>query len=208
MDRRPKLTLYGTLTSPYVRRVRAVAHELDLEVERVDTADDSGQASLRARNPLWRIPTVELEGGFIFDSRVICEYLVREHGRGRLALPDPRNVDDTNRLTVIDGVLDTLINVFYLERDGVEAVEGSYVAKHKARAEASMAWLEARAKAGWITSSHTFGLAEINLVTALEWMRFRETYPVDQHPALMRCLEVHADRGSLYATRPPGYAPS
>jgi glutathione S-transferase len=196
-------TLYGTLTSPYVRRVRAVAHELGVAIERVDTRDDDGQGQLRAMNPLWRVPTARDGEQMIFDSRVIVDHLVRTHGAGRLSAPGPGDLETLNRLTVIDGALDTLINVFYLERDGYTADDGTYLAKQRARAAASLAWLEAHVDDVWITRAREFGLPEIALVTAVGWMRFREAIDLAPYPGLVRCLDHHGARPSLAETRPP-----
>ena len=54
------MTLYGTTTSPYVRRVRVVTLELGLPLTWVDTFTDAGQAALRARSPVWKVPVVEI----------------------------------------------------------------------------------------------------------------------------------------------------
>jgi glutathione S-transferase len=198
------MRLYGTVTSPYVRRVRVVALELGLPFELVDAFDDAGQAALRALNPLWKVPAVELEGRAIFDSRAITEHLLRRHGPGPLAVVDEDDLDARNVTTVIDGALDSLINAFYLQRDGVTGAQASYVTKQNERAAAALAWVEARVDDVWLTRARAFGLPELALCTALEWMRFRGTYPVERHPGLVRCLEHHGGRESMVATRPPG----
>ncbi len=197
------IKLYGTLTSPYVRRVRVVALELGLALELVDTFTEEGQAALRSVHPLWKIPTVELEGQALFDSEVIVDHLLRTHGAdGPLARVDPSDLGARNVLTVIDGVLDALINAFYLARDGIEPGTSSYMAKQRDRAVPSMAWLAARVEDGVINGRREFGLPELALCTMLEWMQFRDTYPVDRHPGLVECLARHQERSSLVQTRP------
>ena len=76
--------LFGTLTSPYVRRVRIVAQELGLEVERIDTVSDEGQAALREVTPIWKVPTAVVGDQPLFDSAVITQHLLRHHGPGPL----------------------------------------------------------------------------------------------------------------------------
>lgn len=196
--------LYGTVTSPYVRRVRVVAHELALGCELVDVATEQGQTQLRAVNPLWKVPTAEIGGEVIFDSRVIVDRLVAGHGSDRtIALPGAGDTRVRNVITAIDGVLDALINVFYLSKDGIDAETSSYVHKQNERARATMAWLEATIDDGWFAADRRFGLAELALVTTIGWMRFRDRYPVQKHAALMRCFERHDERPSMLATRPP-----
>lgn len=196
------MRLYGTTTSPYVRRVRVVALELGVAFELVDAFTEEGQAAMRRVNPLWKVPTVELDGQAIFDSRVITEHLLRVHGPGPLAPVVDDDVGARNVSTVIDGALDALINAFYLARDGITTAQAAYVGKQHERAAAALAWLEARVDDVWLTGARAFGLPELALCTAIEWMRFREAYPVERHPALLRCVEHHGARESLVATRP------
>ena len=196
------LRVFGTLTSPYVRRVRVIALELGLDVDLVDTTTDSGQAELRARNPLWKVPTAELDGQLIFDSRVIGRRLIEAAGaEAALALPAASDVDAENLITVIDGTLDALINCFYLGRDGVAPDGASYLRKHQERAAASMAWIDERIAAR--SADAGFGLVEISLSTAAEWMRFRHTYAVERHPAIVDLVERCGARPSMVKTRPP-----
>lgn len=199
----PSIRLYGTLTSPYVRRVRIIASELSLAHEFVDTATEQGQAALRQVNPLWKVPAAQIDGTPVFDSRVISELLMRNHGPGPLRPLDSGDMATANVITVIDGVLDALINTFYLGKDNVTADQSSYMSKHHARAAASMAWLDAQIGDGSIGGSAGFGLAEIAVCTAAEWMMFRGTYPVDQHPAVAQLVAHHASRPSMVQTSPP-----
>ena len=65
------MKLYGTTTSPFVRRVRIVAAELDVAYDLINTAHDDGQAQLRAVSPIWKVPVAELDGQTLFDSQII-----------------------------------------------------------------------------------------------------------------------------------------
>jgi glutathione S-transferase len=193
------LIVYGTTTSPYVRRVRVVAHELGLAHELVDTMTDEGQAELRERTPIWKVPAAEIDGELVFDSRVICDVLVARHGAGKLA--SVASVADRNLITVVDGALDSLINCFYLARDGVDTQSVAYLRKQRERATSALSWVEAQIGAGW-GAPDRFALPEIALATAAGWMRFRETYPIDQHPGLVARVERCEARESFVATRP------
>lgn len=192
-----KMTLYGTTTSPYVRRVRVVALELGIDSELVDTFSDDGQRALRALNPIWKVPAARIDDLDIFDSGVITRYLLRSHGPGPLAPFDPDDVHGANLLSVIDGALDALINAFYLAKDGIR--DASYLDKQQARAASAMSWLDARVSDGW---HERFGLTELALYTAVDWMRFRHTYDPMQHHTIARFVEAHGQRESLQQTAP------
>ena len=56
------LALYGTKTSPYVRRVRVVCAELGLDPALHDTSTAAGQEELQRITPLGKVPALLLEG--------------------------------------------------------------------------------------------------------------------------------------------------
>jgi glutathione S-transferase len=197
------IRLYGTQTSPYVRRVSVVAHELGLAYQLVDTFTEAGQAELRERSPIWKVPAAELDGELVYDSHLITELLLARHGHGKLAPLPLDAVAERNTIAVIDGALDALINCFYLAREGVTPDAVPYVAKQQQRAAASLAWLEQRIDdAGWLSPARTLGLPEIALVTTIGWIRFRNTAPLERYPKLVAASERFETRESFARTRP------
>jgi glutathione S-transferase len=198
-----RLQLFGSLTSPYARRVRIVLAELDQPFEWTDTTTDAGQAALRATTPLWKVPVAVFDGEAVFDSAVINQRLLLELGFGGLAPIEATDWHTRNIITAIDGLLDSLINTFYLGKEGITLERAPYLRKQTERAAASAAWLEEQLVGPWLTVSKSFGLPEIALLTALDWMRLRAMYPVENHPPLMQFLAFHAERPSVHTTKPP-----
>eukprot|EP01031_Cornospumella_fuschlensis_P013966 gene13966-17072_t len=90
------MKLIGSLTSPYVRKVRIVMAEKKLDYQLV-LEDVWGSDAILKMNPLGKVPCLVMEGqdsitGAVFDSRVIVEYvdtlspvgkLIPERGRER-----------------------------------------------------------------------------------------------------------------------------
>jgi glutathione S-transferase len=69
------LKLYFSIASPYSRKVRVIARELDLKLEEIQTSA-RGNMEFRRINPLGKVPALVLDdGSALFDSPVICEYL-------------------------------------------------------------------------------------------------------------------------------------
>ena len=69
------MKLIGSLTSPYVRKVRVVMAEKKLDYQ-FELEDVWGRDNILAANPLGKVPVLVLEGGeAVFDSRVIVDYL-------------------------------------------------------------------------------------------------------------------------------------
>lgn len=195
------MKLYGTTTSPFVRRVRVVAAEVGVPVELVDTATPEGQARLRELTPIWKVPIAVVDGMQLFDSRVIIDWLVTTRGYGTLTPPRDR-WREHNLVNAIDAGLDSIIQLFYLRRDGV-AIDGTpYAKRNLERMDAIVDWLTAELAAPGDTYIGEFGLAELSTICALDWMDFRQTYPTERAAGLAALRATWRDRPSLVATRP------
>ena len=85
------MKLIGSLTSPYVRKVRIVFSEkkvdVDLEIENVWAPD----TKIANHNPLGKVPCLLLDDGeAIYDSRVIAQYVDTLSPVGRLIPTESR----------------------------------------------------------------------------------------------------------------------
>ncbi len=190
------MKLYGTTTSPFVRRVRVVAAEVGQPIELVDTAPEAGQATLREVSPIRKVPVAIVDGRTIYDSRVIIDWMTMTRGFGTIAPPVDR-WRDQNLLNAIDGVLDSIIQLFYLKRDGVLAEGSPYAERQLGRADAIFSWLGTE-----LGASTAFGIPELSLICALDWMEFRSTFPIAKLTALAPLRDRWRERPSLAATRP------
>jgi len=189
------MKLYGTTTSPFVRKVRIVAAELGEPVEWVDTAVEPGAAALREVAPIRKVPVALVDGRTVFDSRAIIDWLITTRGHGGLA-PAIDRWRERNALNAIDGLIDSLIQVLYLKRDGAPVETMPYAARQRDRAGSILAWLPGE------LSSQRFGIAELSAICALDWIDFRQMYPTDGLPALAAVRAAWRDRPSIVATLP------
>src|ERR1700760_4839020 len=74
------MKLYSHPVSPFARKARIIAHELDIKLDVIDVQARNDE-SLRRLNPLKQIPVLVLDdGSSLFDSPVICEYLNHSGG--------------------------------------------------------------------------------------------------------------------------------
>lgn len=203
------LEIFGTTTSPFVRRVRVVAIERAISFSLVDTNSADGQSRLRALSPVWKVPTARFANGLVvWDSRVIIDVLCRD-GWSPLRSP-PRDItaalDEENVVNAIDEALLALIRRFYLTKDGAP-VDAPALVKDNARAENILRWVEGRIRddkyVGAFGAGHGFGRAELALFTAVQWMRFRNAVDVSgTFPKLAAFEASWAERASLASTRP------
>jgi len=194
------MKLYGTTTSPFVRRVRVVAAELGLAYDLVDTAAAAGQAALRALSPVWKVPVVEVDGRTLLDSRVIIDWLTTTRGWGKLRQPRDQ-WHDANLLNAIDAALESAVQVFYLRREGFDPMTIPFGQRQLDRIAAIFDWLPGELPAH--DPNRGLGLAELSLACTLDWMDFRETYPTARHADDFGELrKVLAARPSLASTLP------
>jgi glutathione S-transferase len=111
------LVLRTSPTSPFVRKARigmALCGLTDrIRLEPSDTLDPKD--SVRAQNPLGKIPVVITEdGSAIYDSRVILEYFDGLAGGGRILPPAGSERIEALRLQALaDGIMDAAILQIY-----------------------------------------------------------------------------------------------
>jgi glutathione S-transferase len=113
------MRLFHSPTSPYVRKVMILLHEVGLldRVELVRAAGtplDPGTLPVD-RNPLGKVPVLETVDGAVFDSRVICRYLDNLAQAG--AYPAGAGIWRTLTLEALaDGILDAALLIVYETR--------------------------------------------------------------------------------------------
>ncbi len=191
-------------TSPYVRKVLVVAHELGImdRLQLTNTDPRAERASLSQLNPLSKIPTLITDGGAVmFDSSVICEFLDAEFGDHRL-LPSSgrRRWEILTRSVLAQGALDAAIFV-RLEEMRLESERSAHwIATQLGRVQSVLDHFEAtiaRSGAG-------LDLSQITLACTLGWLQFRHSARpwFDQREQLKRWFEEISQRPSLRATAP------
>lgn len=197
------MQLYGSYTSPYVRRVRIFAAGLGLVPAFTDVATEAGQAALRSVSPLWRVPVVRFDDGTVlWDSQAILEALARRHGWGPFRpVGDPEW--ESNLVLATNGALESAVNVFYLRRDGVDVDTVPYLRKQQERVDAALAWVEGQLRGTTFVEDRP-GFAELVLFTTLEWLAFRKTWEVAAHPRLEAFRARWAGHAGWAASAPPG----
>ncbi len=204
--------LYGTVTSPFVRRVRVVALEKGLPLTLVDVAGDDGQAALKAISPIAKVPVARFDDGrVVYDSRVILDELCHATNGGWAPLRTPADdirgrVDDENAVNLIDEALLSLVRLFYLKRDGADLAV-AYLQKEQGRARSIMQHLNDNLHGHHLTvrghEDGGFGRPELALATSVAWMAFRNTFDLSTTPKLQAACEHWSLRPSLQQTKPP-----
>ena len=113
------MKLHYSATSPYVRKVMMVLHELGIADSPTlltqAVAPTTSNDAVNADNPLGKVPVMVTDDGTaLFDSAVICEYLATEYGGGTLLPASGPARWTARRLEALaDGLLDAALLVRY-----------------------------------------------------------------------------------------------
>lgn len=203
----PSLRLLDAPRSPFAMKVRIAIHELGLngavEISQINPWADE---SLRARNPLCKVPTLIVADGLaIFDSRVICEYL--DGGAGKIVpAVGPRRWQSLRRQAIGDGLAEAVIRR-YVERLGPVNDRSDVVAnRQEAAIRAALDVLEAEAS----LLEHQPTVGEIAIAAALIYLGFRspELAWREGRPRLALWFDAMTARPSFDTARiPPAPAP-
>jgi glutathione S-transferase len=204
------MRLLGSLTSPYVRKVRIVLAEkkLDYKFELEDVW--STDSKIAQANPLGKVPCLIMEGGeAVFDSRVIVEYVDTLSPVGRLIPEKGRERAEVRTWEALgDGLLDAAILV-RLEQTWNGRTE---LQRSPAWTERQMGKVRAAVRAmsqglgerPWAAGNH-MTLADIAVGCALGYLDFR--FPQlawrGDYPNLAKLYDKLSQRASFVDTAPP-----
>jgi len=72
------MVLYGSQTSPFVRRLRLLLPEDSYEFRSVDIFNSAERQKLKELSPLLKIPILEFDKQILWDSRVIFNFLCQK----------------------------------------------------------------------------------------------------------------------------------
>ncbi len=202
------LTLIASPTSPYARKVRIVMSEKRIECELQMTDVWSPETTISQFNPLGKVPCLIMDdGGAVFDSRVIVEYLDTLTPVGHLIPASGRQrVEVRTWEALADGIIDALVTVRleHAQRPASHRLQ-SWIDRHLAKATAGLqAASAALADRTWCNDER-FTLADIALGVSLSYLDFRfpEIAWRTEHPNLAKHYEKLATRPSFVETAPP-----
>jgi glutathione S-transferase len=202
------LRLIASLTSPYVRKVRIVMAEkrIDYHLELEDVW--SAETKIQEFNPLGKVPCLIMEdGGAVFDSRVICEYLDTASPVSRLIPPNGRERAEVRTWEALaDGVIDALI-LARLEQSQrpPEQQSAKWIDRQMGKVHAGLAAMSRGLGDRAWCNGHGYTLGDIAVGCALGYLDFRFTH-IDwriKHPNLGKLHVKLSQRQSFVDTEPP-----
>jgi len=203
------MKLIGSLTSPYVRKVRIVMAEkkLDYQFELENVWEND---RVMASNPLGMVPCLVLEGGeAVFDSRVIVEYIDTRSPVSRLIPEGSRERTEVRTWEALaDGLLDAALAARLEQTWAGRTPEQrcqAWIDRQLGKVDAALAAIsKGLADKAWCAGGIHISLADIAVGCALGYLdlRFADIDWRSRHANLARLADKLALRASFIDTKP------
>ncbi|MBS1218228.1 MAG: glutathione S-transferase [Proteobacteria bacterium] len=202
------MKLYGSPTSPYVRKARVLIHEKNMPVEFVVEDPWIEDSPIILKNPLSKVPVLEIGAdSYMFESQLVVHYL--DHVDGKSFTPrDPAGYWQSQWWQALgQGIIDAgIARILEMRRPEDKQMPEKIVREEKRIARAiDLAEKTIKENSEFLLGNR-FGLADIAMGVALQYTDFR--YPHDwrsRAPKLAKWLAGVAARPSFEETLPPGF---
>ncbi|AOT07091.1 glutathione S-transferase family protein [Pseudoalteromonas luteoviolacea] len=178
------MILYGSNTSPYVRRLRMYCgiHQLPIEYKSIDIFNTHDREVLIKHNPARKIPFIVSEEQAICDSNVIARYL-----QDKFSLPH-LNWDQENLLTTINACNDSLVEMLLGDRSGFDTkADVLFFNLQRERITETLVYLDKQCTTDVFLNCEYL---QISLYCLLDWIRFRDLADISHLNGLLNHLET------------------
>lgn len=167
------MQLYGSHTSPFARHCRIALLETQTACEFLTITTTT------PKSPTDRIPFLRTDEMTLTDSSAIVRYIRAQAGAD--FLPD---IVDYDRFLLINTALDTALNIFLLERDGVPPENSRYLARQQQRISSCLEHLNNIP----LPAAAPYNDMHLRLACFMDWCLFRRRLSFESYPTLTTFL--------------------
>ena len=194
------MELICSLTSPYARRVRALAYELGIQEQLKINVVKPRESSdyLWTINPVGKVPTLRLDdGSSIFDSLIICDYLIATYSPDWGLEQQANYWEYRTRLSLLNQTSDAGSQARKLLAQEPPQTKGANFQLGKAHR--SLTHLETT----WSSLESELSLASIGLACTFDWLlnRFPEIDWSGTYPRIAKWFDEFKLRESIQKTQ-------
>jgi len=199
------MKLYGTLTSPYVRKVRAFLHEKGLAHDFVIEAPSDAAGNVARLNPLGKIPVlVRDDGEVVFESMMIIEYLDSVRGAPLIPPTGEARWQAQRWHALGQGIFDAVVARLMETRRPQVAQDAKLIQRQEGKIAGALRFADAHYRGGDYLVGDGLTIADIAFGIGLEYIDLRYAHDWRaQHPRLAQWLEPMSRRASFVETAPP-----
>lgn len=200
------MKLIGSNASPYVHKVRVVMAEKKLDYQHVLEDVWSPATTINLSNPLGKVPCLIMEdGGAMFDSRVIVEYLDTLTPVGKLIPTGGRERASVKCWEALaDGILDAAILIRLEKKRPAEQQSADWVDRQMGKVRDGLKAMSAGLLETPYCAGNQFTLADVAVGCCLGWLAFRfpEIAWREDYANLAKLYDKLSERASFKDTQP------
>ena len=190
------MQLHGSYTSPYVRHCRIALQQSGLQHELVDT---DYQQSM-TQSPTAKVPFLRDGELLLTDSSSILRHVRERAGQSFCA-----DIRDFDLYLLASTALDSAVNLFLLERDGITPTTSDYLKRQQQRIEQCLQHMnQSLHHVAELQQPYTDGVLRVGCL--LSWALFRERLSIAGHANLQQLLQ-QLDAYPLFAATHPSIEP-
>lgn len=188
------MQLYGSIASPYVRRIRMAMYGRELDFITLNIFESAGREVLIKLNPTRKVPMLQDGERVIFDSGVIYRYLCQRVGLATL------DWQQENNLTTINAANDSFVELLLCKRSGFDTNDDKlFFNLQRERVAGTLAVLADKVSAGEFAR---WDYVSQSLYCLLDWIQYRGLYDLTQQPLLQAFVAQHQERSEVRDTDP------
>lgn len=191
-------TLIGSVTSPYVRKLRLFFHyhNVSYEFKPIDYLEKNDAQFLKSINPINKIPVLLIDGKPLYDSRIIYYYFAN-----KLNLK-PLSLEEENILSTIDAGMDTSINLFSLRRGGIDIQNSgnAYIERQKERIPLILNALKPFVANLNPNQETDWNFLTMSLYSYFYWGQFRNILDLSEFPEMLKFVDDFKNKPFLKET--------
>ncbi|MBO9491085.1 glutathione S-transferase [Endozoicomonas sp. G2_1] len=188
------MKLFGSTTSPYVRRLRILLRDHDYEFVNLDIFADDDRKTLLANNPTMRVPALQDGEQSVYDSRIIYRYLSEKLNLSQISW------QQENLFTLIDAANDSLVSILLSKRSGLPVEQDIlFFNLQRQRVDSVLTTLNDEVAH---SQFNQWDYLAICLFCLLDWVEFRELADWRQHPHLVEFYQWAQQQAGVVETDP------
>lgn len=200
------MKLYGSKTSPFVRKIRVLAAEFDLPVTFVPEDPWAKSELLLGLNPLGKVPVLVMpDGQVVYDSLAIIDALDQSRDEARRMIPShgPKRIEALQWHVLAHGLIEAAVNRLLETRRPDDKQMPEMMVREEQRFARTLDRVEHQLAGRSASAGAQPDFVALMLGVAMLYADFR--YPHDwraTHPHLASLIASVAERPSFTLTEP------